>query len=120
MKKNKVVCYIKIVDNDEAKVKQQKEQIEKYCLKMNYEIVDYFIDMNSEDSAIESLFSTYVNSEVHKIIITDFSTFSNDMAKLYDYCYYAEKFCYLYFETIKNGVNYDFDIKLLEGVNKYV
>lgn len=117
-KKIKVVAYIKTIDNNETKVKLQKELIEKYCLKMDYEIVDYYIDMNSNSCAIEELFSRYEHSEVHRIIITDFSIFLNDIVKLYDYCYYGENYCCMYFESIKNGINYDFEIKLIEGVNE--
>jgi len=101
----KVIAYISGKTEDELK------EIQKYCVSKDYEIEEVY----EEDP--EEIFAF---NKGKKIIITELSVLSDDIKKIYDYVVYAEDYCFCCFETIKNGLNYDFDIKLIEGENPCV
>lgn len=104
----KVIGFIKTQNNDINELKVQEEKIREYCLKRNYKIEKIY------KNDVEELFSDIVGE---KIIICDLSVLSNNIKEIYDYVTWCEDYCSSCFETIKNGLNYEFDIKLLEGVN---
>ena len=104
----KVIGFLRVENNDIKELKMQEKKIKDYCLKRNYVIEKFY------ENDIEELFNDIRGK---KIIICDLSVLSNDIKKIYDYVTWCEDYCCSYFETIKSGLNYKFDIKLLEGVN---
>lgn len=103
-----VIGFVKGKNQEE--IETQKQMIKEYCLKRNYNIEEFYED------DIEALFN---DMRGVRIILCDLFILSNDIKKIYDYITYGEDYCCSCFETIKNGENYDFEIKLLEGVNNY-
>lgn len=104
----KVIGFIKSKNNNVEKLKLQEQKIREYCAKRNYEIEELYED------DIEMVFNDVIGKT---IVICDLFVLSDNIEEIYSYVTWCEDYCHSCFETIKNGLNYDFDIKLLEGVN---
>lgn len=120
----KVAVYLRVDDNNKSLMKKQEKIVREYCKKSGYEIALIEKDYNTKSSksvkgGLEDLFD-YLQEEpeVFTLIVKDLSVLSNDNKELYDYFTYAYDICHCNIETVENGQNVKFEVKVITGKNK--
>lgn len=113
---NEVVVYLKIKSDNKKEMKEQvkiaKDFCKKYDLKINAIVKDY-----KNDDNIENLIA-YCNdrsNKVYHLLTNDLSMISEDIYELYDRYVYLRDYCYCNLTSIKDGFDFDFEIKLIRG-----
>jgi hypothetical protein len=117
MDKNKVAVYLKVNSNDKREMKKEEKIAKDFCKTYGFKIKTIVKDFKDDDS-IEDLmeFCGDKSNGIYTLLTNDLSMISGNIYELYDRYVYLRDYCYCSLESIKDGVNFDFDIKLVRGI----
>ncbi|MDD4376501.1 MAG: hypothetical protein PHR25_06990 [Clostridia bacterium] len=116
MVKDMVAVYLKINSNNKKEMKEQVKIAKDFCknigLKIKVMIKDYKDDNNIEDLMA---YCGDKSNNVYNLLTNDLSMISSDIYELYDRYVYLRDYCFCNLSSIKDGFDFDFEIKLIRG-----
>lgn len=116
MDKNKVAVYLKVKSNNKKEMRREVKIAKDFCKAYGFKIKVLVKDFK-DDNNLEDLMAYCGDktNDVYHLITNDLSMISENVYELYDCYTYLQNQCYCNLESVRDGIYFDFEIKLIRG-----